>query len=710
MDLFPYDPLLVQNGRVPMPGATVKFYALADTNRLVPLEVFTMTGVSLGKEPRADSLGYINNAAGYQLPVLAAVSQSGAYPPRPVYSIPSIIEEASAIASAAASSAGEASAARTAAEDALAAAADAAAAAKAPADEAVARVLTTEGSAASEALAGALLPKLDKAAAEAAFALKPDNGGKPVGKGELMVNVRDFGAKGDGIADDHDAIQAAVNSLSTTGGTIYFPPGEYVAHAAIILSSSVHITGSHAATLRKTTGQTDYCYFVVKSGSRLGYGGGGHDITITNLVFRGNLAAGRSLCAITAHRLSGLYVSNCKFFETSQNGHVIDLLGCESVIIENSEFRGSKPTTGRGYVEAVQIDSSIVSAAGWAASHTVGEVFDGTPTRNVTVRKCTFGGITVEGIRYGSPSPIGSHAYVEGRAYTGIRFEDNDVSEVVSSLSDNYSGIIHFIGARDVKIARNTIDCGGIPNAVVRMYSGASAHRVSDANNPDASTFTPSVYITPEDVEVVDNTILNGAGGTILWAYGAAGQMAGKVTFSRNKFQACLVGDTVKSLMEITRAKTALFGGNETVGCGGAVIVTSGNGMDTQVLDNISDGSSGRFADLYAIERLVVNRNVALNQADGMKIGANIETVVTDNVLSVKTAVACLQLGSPSSPRSIRVSRNNLSSSATAAPPLAVSIATGYTKGIVTENQSVNYGACVGSVPTGVSSVNNLTL
>ena len=145
MDLFPYDPLLVQNGRVPMPGATVKFYALADTNRLVPLEVFTMTGVSLGKEPRADSLGYINNAAGYQLPVPAAVSQSGAYPPRPVYSIPSIIDDASATATAAAASAGEAMEARRAAESAQAAADEAAARALAPTQEAVATALTVPG-------------------------------------------------------------------------------------------------------------------------------------------------------------------------------------------------------------------------------------------------------------------------------------------------------------------------------------------------------------------------------------------------------------------------------------------------------------------------------------------------------------------------------------------------------------------------------------
>jgi len=45
--------------------------------------------------------------------------------------------------------------------------------------------------------------------------------------GKQFVNVVDFGAKGDGTADDTAAIQAAVNSLSTIGGTVFLPCGNY---------------------------------------------------------------------------------------------------------------------------------------------------------------------------------------------------------------------------------------------------------------------------------------------------------------------------------------------------------------------------------------------------------------------------------------------------------------------------------------------------
>jgi hypothetical protein len=45
---------------------------------------------------------------------------------------------------------------------------------------------------------------------------------------ERLVCVREFGAKGDGITDDTMAIKAAILSLSSTGGTVFFPKGTYI--------------------------------------------------------------------------------------------------------------------------------------------------------------------------------------------------------------------------------------------------------------------------------------------------------------------------------------------------------------------------------------------------------------------------------------------------------------------------------------------------
>ena len=42
-----------------------------------------------------------------------------------------------------------------------------------------------------------------------------------------IANVMDFGATGDGITNDTVAVQAAIDSLAATGGTVFFPTGEY---------------------------------------------------------------------------------------------------------------------------------------------------------------------------------------------------------------------------------------------------------------------------------------------------------------------------------------------------------------------------------------------------------------------------------------------------------------------------------------------------
>lgn len=66
-------------------------------------------------------------------------------------------------------------------------------------------------------------------------------------------DVRQYGATGDGRTDDTAAIQAAINAVPVSGGTIIFPPGTYIVAPTktkgIVLRSNLRIVGSGAQSV-----------------------------------------------------------------------------------------------------------------------------------------------------------------------------------------------------------------------------------------------------------------------------------------------------------------------------------------------------------------------------------------------------------------------------------------------------------------------------
>jgi Pectate lyase superfamily protein len=94
------------------------------------------------------------------------------------------------------------------------------------------------------------------------------------GSTRRVKNVKDFGAKGDGVRDDAAAIQAAVNAVfappprvttATTwfSGVVFFPPGAYVLKSPITVLNqadefNVHFLGVGQASrlLNQTNGHS----------------------------------------------------------------------------------------------------------------------------------------------------------------------------------------------------------------------------------------------------------------------------------------------------------------------------------------------------------------------------------------------------------------------------------------------------------------------
>lgn len=75
----------------------------------------------------------------------------------------------------------------------------------------------------------------------------------PVDTGDRVVNVKAFGATGDGVTDDGPAIAKALD-ISAEAGEVVFPPGTYLISAPIELRRNKTLRGVHAPRWAYDTG------------------------------------------------------------------------------------------------------------------------------------------------------------------------------------------------------------------------------------------------------------------------------------------------------------------------------------------------------------------------------------------------------------------------------------------------------------------------
>jgi hypothetical protein len=66
---------------------------------------------------------------------------------------------------------------------------------------------------------------------------------------EGVFNAKDFGARGDGVADDTAALQAAIDAAAEKGGQVYLPPGRYLVSGSLKVKQGVAVLGVAVAPL-----------------------------------------------------------------------------------------------------------------------------------------------------------------------------------------------------------------------------------------------------------------------------------------------------------------------------------------------------------------------------------------------------------------------------------------------------------------------------
>ncbi|MBP0725136.1 right-handed parallel beta-helix repeat-containing protein [Bacillus sp. RG28] len=129
------------------------------------------------------------------------------------------------------------------------------------------------------------------------------------------INVKDFGAKGDGVTDDTSAIQNAINSLGSTNSTIYLPYGTYKIKNTLTLSDSKSMIGFQSVLV--------------------GIGTNNGILTGNNNYFEG-IEFRNFNFAIWANGKTSVSVQRCRFISIS--GVAIYYYGSDSSFVKNSYF------------------------------------------------------------------------------------------------------------------------------------------------------------------------------------------------------------------------------------------------------------------------------------------------------------------------------------------------------------------------------------
>jgi hypothetical protein len=158
------------------------------------------------------------------------------------------------------------------------------------------------------------------------------------------LSVKDFGAVGNGVADDTAAIQATIDALPTTGGEVYFPRGTYLIGASLATTkNNVRLRGEGSSYLNTAASEivTSSSIICLDLGSATATNHSGSQLE--NLGFRD--LSGTALGAIRVRRMNHVRLANVSV-NSFTIGYAVQLDGTGDAIvlpmITGSRFRANK--------------------------------------------------------------------------------------------------------------------------------------------------------------------------------------------------------------------------------------------------------------------------------------------------------------------------------------------------------------------------------
>ncbi|MEB0014189.1 right-handed parallel beta-helix repeat-containing protein [Glaciimonas sp. Gout2] len=284
----------------------------------------------------------------------------------------------------------------------------------------------------------------------------------------LSVNIREKGAKGDGITDDTSSIQAAVDQLVGSGGTVLIPDGIYIINAitGIQLKSNITLRMSRNAVLRALPNrEAHYSIINIIGASNVNLIGG---ILIgdrdEHLGAVGEWGMGITLRGVTNVTINGTIVKSAWGDGFYISGASKNVKFC-SVIADNNRRQGMSIIS----VDGMVVRDSIFKNTGGAAPQAG---LDLEPNEKDTVTN-----VEILNSQFISNIGFGLQFYTQGTGHgliKGVTVDGNTISRnlgggvglyntsgnkvINNDIKDNISYGIHlFKGARDNVVTGNRV-------------------------------------------------------------------------------------------------------------------------------------------------------------------------------------------------------------------------------------------------------------
>lgn len=195
-----------------------------------------------------------------------------------------------------------------------------------------------------------------------------------------QINVLDMGAVGDGVTDDTLAIQAVIDSIPSSGGTIYFPAGTYIITSALVIKSGINIVGDgpRASIIHQNTAAencftgVDIIHLNISNIKLEGPNAGtGRGISLTRSLNAATNYIVLTNLYIRAFGAAGIWISNpivstfTNVITESNRGHGFHLVGEAAVAGTSVTFSScyANNNLGSGYYLDTMAYSTLVACA-----------------------------------------------------------------------------------------------------------------------------------------------------------------------------------------------------------------------------------------------------------------------------------------------------------------------------------------------------------